>query len=259
MEDLSISDWWTLVPFTTHRIPVGADLWTSNDIMGVVAAEDLRTAVVLQECGGSLAGKTVVDIGCLEGAFTAEFARLGAALSVGIEPRKESFDRCEIVRKLTGLSNLRFIQADLKDELPKWEGQFDVVFMAGLLYHVSDPYAALRLVYRACRETALIDTHIAYEDFPTHQCGEIVERTWAGDHYKGRLFVEYPSDVDPSMHEKMLWAAYSDSFAFWPLEDDLVRMFHDVGFQTVKKINPAEFSGHWRVDPTNRVIYVCHK
>lgn len=259
MEDLATSDWWSLVPFTTHRIPISSDLWTTNDLRCVVAAEDLRTSVLLKACGGTLAGKTVVDLGCLEGAFTVEFARLGAALSVGIEPRKESFDRCEIVRKLTGFSNLRFIQADLKDELPKWEGEFDVVFMAGLLYHVSDPYSALRLVYRSCRELTMIDTHIADKKTVTHNCGEIVDRWWDGKSYKGRLFPEYPADVDRSRHEKMLWAAYSDAFAFWPLEDDLVRMIHDVGFRIVNKINPAEFRGHWRADQMNRVIYVCYK
>src|SRR5436853_91083 len=95
--------WWGLLPFSTHRIEVGEGLWTAG--AGVVAENDLRVKAVLDACRGSLAGKSVVDLGCLEGAFTVAFARLGAERAVGIEARQINWHRCEVVRRLLSLRN----------------------------------------------------------------------------------------------------------------------------------------------------------
>ena len=246
-------DWWDLFPFTSHRIRIADDLWTCD--RGVVASEDVRTKLVVDVCGGSLRGKTIVDLGCLEGAFATEFARLGA-LSIGIEARKISIERCELVRQLTGLTNVRFIHADVKEELPRWEKQIDVVFLAGLLYHVNDPYSLLKTVYHTAKNAIVIDTHIAHPDTSSHNCSEVITRTYDGREYKGRLFGEYDPSWSREALEKLLWAAWSDDVAFWPLELDLMRMLKQIGFRVVEKVTPPA-GIPWQTDHSNRVLVVC--
>ena len=69
--------WWDLLPFTAHRITLAPGFET--DVAGVPPVDDIRTQFVVDACGGSLDGRTVVDLGCLEGGFTLAFAQRGAA------------------------------------------------------------------------------------------------------------------------------------------------------------------------------------
>jgi SAM-dependent methyltransferase len=248
--------WWNLVPFTTHRIHLAGTMYTAE--AGVDPAVDVRTHTVVEACGGSLAGRTIVDLGCLEGGFALEFARLGAERVVGIEARSVSVRRCELARDLLGLERAEFVQADIKDELPRHADGFDVVFAAGILYHLSDPAGFLQLVRASCRGVALIDTHVADPDTVTHDCSEQVVTQSAGGHdYQGRLFGEYEPGLDTVEREGLLWAAWSDAASFWPFEDDLVRMLHDAGFSDVEKIERDTMRHPWQVDAVNRVLYVC--
>lgn len=252
--------WWELLPFTTHRIrlsgPAEPVLYTAET--GVDPSVDVRTRLVEEACGGSLAGRSVVDLGCLEGGFALEFGRRGASRVVGVEARSISVRRCELARALLGLDQVQFVLADVKDELVRHPDGFDVVFAAGILYHLADPAGFLALVRQACRTVALVDTHVAQVDAPSHGCSDHVVSTRFGDHeYRGRLFGEYDQAVTDDERESMLWAAWSDAASFWPFEEDLVRMLHDVGFTEVRQVEREHMVEPWQVDHANRVLYVC--
>ncbi len=87
-----------------------------------------------------------------------------------------NYERCEPARELLHVTNAEFILGDVKQELPRWEGKVDIVFLAGLLYHVADPYSMLELARRAARDFVVIDTHIAKPDASTHGCSEPIAR-----------------------------------------------------------------------------------
>lgn len=251
-----VADHWSdLLPFTTHRIEVANGIWTRDD--GVDAIVDTRTAVVLDECGGTMSGKSVVDLGCLEGGFTLAFAAYGASQSLGIEAREISVQRCELARTMLGLDNAEFVIADIKDELLV-RGTFDVVFAAGILYHVADPAALLESMRRACSGFVLIDTHIAHPDEASHGCSDVVTNDFGGRSYTGRWFSEYGADVSEGDKENLLWAAHSDQDSFWPLEAELVRMGLDAGFASIEKIDMSDaMRERWEVDEINRVLYIA--
>jgi ubiquinone/menaquinone biosynthesis C-methylase UbiE len=251
-------EWWRLLPFTLYRIRIGDDLWTTPaEADGVNAARDVRMRIVLDLCGGSLAGKTIADLGCNEGGFAVEFARLGAKESVGIEARDVSVQRCELVRKLAGLENLKFIRCDVMEELARWSDSFDIVFASGILYHVADPHKLLSDIFRACREAVLIDTAVASREAPSHWCSEeIVSRTFGDKSYQGRIFPE----PDASIRESKLWSAWSNDSSFWLLEDELLSLMRDVGFRDVRKVDRSQYGDlPWGVDPRNRIIVVGKK
>jgi SAM-dependent methyltransferase len=249
--------WWDLLPFTTHRIELTPGITTMDD--GVDATVDLRTDAVVAACGGTLDGRTVVDLGCLEGAFAIELARRGASHVLGIEARAISVRRCELARRLLGIDHVTFLLGDVKDELAG-RAPFDVVFAAGILYHVADPAALLVAMRRACSTVTLIDTHVADPDAATHGCSPIVERTFGEHTYRGRMFPEYDPATSDADREGLLWAAYSDSDAFWPLEDDLVAMIRHAGFARIERVDTvgAHEAGRWGVDPRQRVVYLAY-
>ncbi len=248
------SPWWSLFPFTTHRIQILPGLFTAET--GVEPDNDLRTNVVLDSAGG-LTGKRVLDIGCLEGGFSVEFARRGAAEVVGVEARRVSVRRCDLVRDLAGLTNLRFVCGDVLHELSRAQPSFDVVLATGILYHLPRPDVVLRLIRERCSGFMVLCTHVAHPDASSHGCTEEVVE-YAGEHgtYRGRSFFE--RGVDPTVEQDNdLWAAWSNEGSFWPFEPDLVRMIEVAGFRSIRKIVPDDHSEPWQVDQINRVIYLC--
>src|SRR5437588_10601535 len=61
-----------------------------------------------------VAGKRVVDLGCLEGGYTVEFARQGFEAR-GIEVRESNFEKCQRVKAGTHLPNLTFAHDDVQN------------------------------------------------------------------------------------------------------------------------------------------------
>jgi hypothetical protein len=94
---------------------------------------------------------------------------------------------------------------------------------------------------------------------PSHGCSELVDLVSGGHSYRGRRFPEFEPDASDSARDGYLWAAWSDSHAFWPLEDDLVRMINDAGFSSVETIDMDldDRRARWQVDEINRVVYVA--
>jgi SAM-dependent methyltransferase len=251
-----LAGWWDLLPFTAHDIclPGGH----STAVRGVDPLADVRTKLVVEACGGTLEGLTLVDLGCLEGGFTLAFAQHGAPHALGIEARELSVRRCELARDLLGLDNAEFACSDVNDELARRD-PFDVVFASGILYHVADPAQPLRRMRAVCAHMALIDTHVAHPTTVTHQCSELIEMTSGGQTYRGRRYREHSRGDSRAQRDRRPWSAWEDDDVFWPLEDDLVAMIRHAGFNAVNKIDPlvADRNASWSVDHEQRVIYIA--
>ncbi|MCB4825211.1 class I SAM-dependent methyltransferase [Roseicella aerolata] len=90
-------------------------------------------------------GKRIADLGCLEGGYALEFARMGMD-ALGIEVRQSNYDNCLIVKERAGLPNLNFVKDDA------WKvaehGPFDVIYCCGILYHLDRPREFVNLSVR---------------------------------------------------------------------------------------------------------------
>jgi 2-polyprenyl-3-methyl-5-hydroxy-6-metoxy-1,4-benzoquinol methylase len=252
------SEWHELLPFTTHRIRLGGNRYTAEH--GVDPEHDARTDLVVAEAValGGLERCSVVDLGCLEGGFALEFARRGASSVIGIECRPESIQRCEVARDLMQMANADFVLGDVTTELGARPDLFEIVFAAGILYHLERPDEMLRTIRSRCSGLALIDTHVATPDRITHNCSEeiAVLTAFDGTEYRGRWFCEFDPDWTSHARATNPLASAGNQTSFWPFEDDLVRMIKDAGFDDVSKI--TEFGPEpWQVDQTNRVLYIC--
>ncbi|MEO1057828.1 MAG: methyltransferase domain-containing protein [Actinomycetota bacterium] len=249
--DVRPAGWWDLLPFTAHNIVLAPGLGTRPGPTS--PSDDVRTATMVAARGGSMRGDRVVDLGSLEGGFTLAFAALGAD-AVGIEVRDVSVARAELARALLGETNATFICSDLVDELDR-QPPADAVLATGILYHFADPLDVLRRIRQLNPAVLLVDTHVA-SDERTHECSDFVERVVDGHRFRGRLFHEFDADSTPSERGAMTWAAWSDEDAFWPIEDDLVRMLEIAGFAEIRKVDVAD-DAPWEVDRRNRVMYLA--
>src|SRR5438552_1298143 len=77
----------------------------------------------------------ILDLGSLEGFYGLEFASHGAHV-VGIEGRESNNVHARFSAEVLGLSNIEFITDDVRNLSQAKYGRFDVVFCAGILYHL---------------------------------------------------------------------------------------------------------------------------
>ena len=113
---------------------------------------------LLDAAGGSLEGKRVLDLGCNSGFWSLQCALLGAQV-VGIDARPELIAQANFLKKITGTKSVEFRQLDFWSiSAEGLGGRFDVVLNLGLLYHLAEPVAALRLTRQLARELVLVDT-----------------------------------------------------------------------------------------------------
>ncbi len=91
----------------------------------------------------SMKGMRVADIGCLTGGISLIAAHRGAEEVLAVDEIAEHADQCAYLAEAFGMKNVRTLVASLH-ELPKREvGQFDLVILSGVLYHLSDMLVGL--------------------------------------------------------------------------------------------------------------------
>ena len=176
-----------------------------------------------------LAGKTIVDIGCLEGGYATEFARMGMT-ATGIEVRESNYRNCLHVKSRVDLGNLHFIHGDANNI--DAHGNFDVFFINGLLYHLDRPRRFLEKVSRYCDKAVFIQTHVANagpsEAVRIHGLSELGEN----EGLRGRWYPEYDA-VDPAQLDQMKWSSWSNNRSFWIQKEYLLGLLKLIGFDVV--------------------------
>lgn len=90
-----------------------------------------------------LSGKRVLDLGCGNGVYTAEIARIADSV-VGIEAHEEYLQDAIRLKEEEDIENLEF--KCCKIEELGCEEKFDVVIMIEVLEHVSDEYTILQKI-----------------------------------------------------------------------------------------------------------------
>jgi tRNA (mo5U34)-methyltransferase len=177
------------VPFWFHSIDCGHDIVTNGVKPAAALAAELAAMAL-----PPLAGKSVLDIGAWDGyfAFAAETAGARRVLALdhyvwsmdlarqqrywrecrardevptpyhlvpghwqpGVLPGKRGFDTIHRIRG----SRVEQLVADFMHVDLVEVGQFDVVFFLGVLYHLEEPFSALKRLALVTRELAVIET-----------------------------------------------------------------------------------------------------
>jgi len=115
---------------------------------------------------GSLAGKSVLDVGAWDGFFSFEAERRGASRVLATDSycwdgshdwgSKRGF---ELARMVLG-SKVEDRTIDVLNLSPEQVGQFDVVLFLGVLYHMKHPLLALEHVASVARDMVVLETAV---------------------------------------------------------------------------------------------------
>jgi tRNA (mo5U34)-methyltransferase len=135
-----------------------------------------------------LAGKRVLDIGAWDGFFSFQAERRGAAEVLATDHfcwsgqgwgDKRGFDHAHARFG----SQVRSRDLDVADHRVADLGQFDMVLLLGVMYHVTDPYRTLEAAAAMSRDHLVIETVTALRHEPVPAM---------------RLFTELELDRDPT-------------------------------------------------------------
>jgi len=108
---------------------------------------------------------TFLDVGCWAGGFCVEAMKRGAKRAFGIDMVKG-----DSVSKLQKVQPFEFLLVDILSEKFLEIPSFDIVFCAGVLYHVENPISLLFRLKSKTLKQLVIETEILsdinYEDIP---------------------------------------------------------------------------------------------
>ncbi|SEH30285.1 class I SAM-dependent methyltransferase [Magnetospirillum fulvum] len=156
---------------------------------------------------GGLSGiATCLDVGCGPGWFTDKLAQRGLKV-VGVEGRAELVEVAAQRVPAAMFANVDVTDTKAMGSLPK----ADLVFCFGLLYHLENPFAAVRSLHALTGKHLLIETQLIPEETPSF-----------------RLVAEGQNETQGLRF-----------FAVIPSRSALVKMLYAVGFACVER-----YTGH---------------
>src|SRR5262245_50463857 len=250
----------------SHNIKLPHGIYTASCDDYYPAHKEIMK-VVSQQLKGVFENKRVIDIGCLEGYFSAECALQGATV-VGIDGKMINIKKCELIKSVLDIGNLTFIRDDAMRVTRKKYGCFDAVLALGLLYHFADPFRFLKNMFKLCNGLILNDTHVALEKQP-----QFINGSWKPDlssmrkfrfankTYMGRLFREFDPKTSQLSKDLSPRASLRNELSVWLTEDSLISMLRDVGFEQISKIVfPKKEKAWWSdVQKDARVLVLAVK
>jgi len=106
---------------------------------------------------------SILDLGSLEGGQTFQLAKHPDVNIVGVDGRRYNIKHAEFVQRVLGITNVKFILADLERCDISRFGRFDCVFCSGVLYHLPEPWKLIEGVRRTS-DKVFIWTHYADDE-----------------------------------------------------------------------------------------------
>ncbi len=171
-----------------------------------------------------------LDLGCHEGFFALQLALRGCRQVLGIDARKDNVASAALLRDLYGLENLDFRAGNVFELMASELGEFDVVLIFGLLYHVPDIIGVLKLARAVTRGICLIETQVAPE-LP----GEV---EWGAKGWRKPIegcFVIVDETTELSLDNR---EASLDAISLVPSRKALLYLLPKLGFAQVEVLAP---------------------
>jgi hypothetical protein len=154
----------TAPPSPQNALDIFQGEWTSrlpDNFAGLRAGhmplfEDDRVVWALGQFG-DLRGKSVLELGPLEGGHSYMLERAGCSV-LAIEGNTAAFLKCLVIKEVVGLTRTRYVCGDFVEYLRQSPPRVDLVIASGVLYHMAEPLDLLANV-SAVTDRLFIWTH----------------------------------------------------------------------------------------------------
>ncbi len=149
----------------------------------------------------SLAGKSVLDIGCNGGFYALEMKRRGAERVLGIDEDERYLAQARFAAEVCGL-DVEWRKLSVYDVAQLGE-RFDLVLFMGVLYHLRHPLLALDLLAEHVVKDQLLfqsmlrgsaERTVQAEDYPFEQRQQFDQPSWPRLHFVERRYAGDPTN-----------------------------------------------------------------
>jgi SAM-dependent methyltransferase len=168
----------------------------------------------------------VLDLACLEGGFSVEFALHGASV-VAVDGRLNNLAKLEFARDKLGCSQIQVVQDDVRNVTAARFGRFDAVLCLGVFYHLDaaslEPF--LRNLWELSTRLVVIDTHISLFGGESLKIGD--------REYAGATQPEHGETDDPATIARRNWASLDNRTSFYLTDAALLNLLSDLGFSSI--------------------------
>ncbi len=239
----------------SYDIPLPHGVWTRGN-QGIPHTRLKRCVQILRNVlGDRFSSASILDLGCLDGIFSIEFALQGAARVVGVDVRTGHIEKCLLAKAALQLDNFEVRTGDVREVLAEPGLSFDAVLCSGLLYHFNAPdvFEVMKKICDVATRLAIFDTHISLK--PT----SAVE--YEGKTYCGHPFTEHSEKASREEMEAHGHASYGNTASFWLTRPSLVNALTSAGFSSVYEcFAPAHLNfGQPGLEHRDRCTFVCLK
>ena len=139
IEELSIDQSWH------HNIELPYGIWTLPDIEETYATNISKWARINPVINKmDLSNSRVLDVGCSDGYYSFEIAKMGPTEVIGIDLNQLRLKKAEFVKKVLGVKNVTFINKGIEDATEEKLGYFNISVCLGFLHRYPDPYGLLK-------------------------------------------------------------------------------------------------------------------
>jgi 2-polyprenyl-3-methyl-5-hydroxy-6-metoxy-1,4-benzoquinol methylase len=213
----------------SSRMPAETGLVTSPGQAGLF--DDPRIAWAGQMFQG-FEGKSVLELGPLEGGHSYMMQQAGASKVIAVEANNRAFLKCLIVKQILNLTNVQFLFGDFNRYLEQEERLFDIVIASGVLYHMTNPVRALNLMSSASRNLMLWTHYFDQKEIEERGLSSfyapVESRSYAGLNI---------SLAKKSYLEAVKWEGFcggAHDYAYWLTRDSLLALLKHYGFKRIE-------------------------
>lgn len=178
---------------------------------------------------------SILDLGCGEGVYSLEAGLRGARVT-GIDGRDTRLVMGKKIAQEHNLENVSFLVDDVRNVTLQKYGEYDVIYLLGLLYHLDEPevFTILKNLYEICGDIMIIDSSIALSTPLTVKHNN--------KSYYGLKYVEHSeADSEEVIMKKRVMHSIGNNKSFLFSQRSLVRYLNEIGFTSVLECHaPAE-------------------
>jgi SAM-dependent methyltransferase len=169
---------------------------------------------------------SILDLGCAEGVYAIEAGIRGANV-LAVDGRNYRLDWGKTIAEKLNLTNVKFLQEDVRSLTKEKFGRFDVVVFLGLLYHLDEPdlFNVLSTVYDMCNDFVIIDTQVSPQS--------VLSVSYKGNEYYGKKSRKHGDNDPPHVIQARVASSMDNVFSFKITKESLLRLLYDIGFTTV--------------------------
>lgn len=180
-------------------------------------------------------GKSILDLGPLEGGIAYTLEKMGATKIVSVEASTLLYLKCLVIKEILGMKNTQFLCGDAIEYLKNTTEKFDICIASGILYHMMDPIELLWNIAKKA-DQVLLWTHYFTEEPILNNITTFREATLHSAH---DILFKYHLQEYGVAFKSNIYCGGTTTTSNWMSREDILFALNTFGFTTVNVIDDS--------------------